>query len=305
VPDAEQRLWNALLVLAALLTAFVPAYIAYDLYGRGPSPEKHVELTRFSPINPLQDLSILGSRVTLSLQAEGHAINNLVIVKGYLRNAGDAPVVPSDYHENLSVNVDPPWRIVAVENGRDFYGLVRLRWKRISDTRFEAEPALLNPGDLVSTNVYLTNLRFSTPPTTEKQPEAKVEWRVRITNLRALSEPPGLLERLQARSFGPTVRLSGWSLIFTVVAAVVFQAVYLHLLSRAHCLRQWTWRAVVLIVAASFLSFAAAESSATYIFGPPFGPFESGVDHWLNAPWIAVHAVVLLFLYLRARSIRP
>jgi len=305
VPDPEQRLWNVLLVFAGLLTAFVPAYIAYDLHGRGPAPEKHVELSHFSPINPLQDLSILGSRVTLSLQAEGHAIDNLVIAKGFLRNVGGTPIVPNDYHENLSVNVDPPWRIVAVENGRDFSGIVQLRWKRISDTRFEAEPALLNPGDLVSTNVYLTNLRFGLQSTAEKQPEAKVEWRVRITNLRALSEPPSLLERLQARSFGATVRLSGWSLIFTIVGAALFQAVYLHLLSRARFLRQWTWRAIVLVVGASLLSFAAAESSAAYIFGPPLAPFASGVDNWINAPWIALHVVVLVLLYWRVRSIHP
>jgi hypothetical protein len=302
VADPEQRLWNVLLVFAALLPAFVPAYFAYDLYARGPTPEKYLELSKFSAIDPLKDLSILGDRVTLSLQVAGQAINNLVIVKGFLRNAGRTPIVPSDYHERLSVNVERPWKIVAVENG-DIIG-VPFRWTRVSDTRFEADPALLNPGDLVSANVYLTNTRFEAQSTPDKQPEAQVEWRVRITNLRGFSIAPSLLERLQARSFGATVRLSGWSLIFTIVSAALFQAVYLHLLSRARFLRQWTWRAIVLVVGASLLSFAAAESSATYIFGAPLAPFES-VDHWINSPWIALHVVVLVLLYLRARSIHP
>jgi hypothetical protein len=299
--DPENRFWQALLILATLAPAFVAAY---DLYGREAAPEKRVELTRFAPIDPLKDLSILGDRVTLSLQAAGHAINNLVIVKGALRNAGRTPIVPSDYHESLSVNVERPWTIVAVENGDLFIG-VPFRWKRVSDTRFEADPALLNPGDYVSANVYLTNIRFEPQSTSDKQPEARVEWRVRITGLKALTEPPSLLDRLQARSFVAIVRLTGWPLIFTIAGAALFQAVYLRLLSRARFLQQWTWRSIVLVVGASLLSFAAAESSATYVFGPPLAPLESSVDHWRNAPWIALHVAVLAFLYWRGRSTPP
>ena len=41
------------------------------------------------------------------------------------------------------------FQIVSVENSKDLVPGIKLRWKRISDIRFEAESALLNPGDSV------------------------------------------------------------------------------------------------------------------------------------------------------------
>jgi len=249
----------------------------------------------------MHDLSALGDRVSLSLKIEDKVMNNLVIAKAILRNVGAVPIVPSDYHEKLSVNVGKPWRIVSVENSNEFYRGVQLRWRRVSDTRFEAEAALLTPGDIVSTNVYLTNTQFTGASSPEKQPDATVEWTARITNLRAFVQPPGLLERVRQRSFGVDVHLSGWALPFTIFAALVFEAVYLHLLGRARFLRGWTSRSIALVLAASLLSFAAAESSATYFFGDPLNEVLGlPMNHWLNAPWIVLHAVAVGVLYWKA-----
>ena len=304
--SAENRLWQALSIVVVLLTAAVPAYVTYDVYRRGPAPEKQVELTRFPPIDPMRDLSALGDRVTLSLRVEDQVMNNLVIAKAFLRNAGAVPIVSSDYHENLSITVKKPWKIVSVENSKDFVPGIEFRWRRISDTRFEAEPALLNPGDLVSTNVYLTNTQFAGASATEKQPEVQVEWKARVTNLRAFTEPPSLSDRLNRTAFGIDVHLAGWGLPFTIIAALLFQALYLHLLSRSGFLRGWTWRSITLVLGASLLSFAAAESSATYFFGHPLSElFGLGVNHWINAPWIVLHAGALGVLYWKAGRTQP
>jgi len=172
---SETKLWNTLTIIVALLTAVVPAYVTYDLYGRGPTPEKRIELNKFLTINPMSDLSILGDKIALSLKVEDQVINNLLIKKALLRNIGSSPVLPSDYYENLSINVETPWKIVAVENSRDFAQSPVLRWKRVSDTRFEAAPALLNPGDVVSTNVYLTDVSSPGIFTKGKQLDPRVE----------------------------------------------------------------------------------------------------------------------------------
>jgi hypothetical protein len=252
----------------------------------------------------MRDLSALGDRVTLSLKVEDLVINNLVIAKAFLRNAGAVPILPSDYHEKLSIGVQNPWKIVSVENSHDIASSIELRWKRVSDTRFEAEPALLNPGDTVSTNVYLTNARFTGIQMTEKHPEAQIEWRARITNLRAFTEKPAIWPRPVNTI---DVHLTGWALVFTIIVAALFQAFYVHMLSRAGLLRLWAWRSIALVVGASLLSFAAAESSATYFFGHPLGKLIGvGVDHWLNAPWIILHALALTLLYWRTtRGWRP
>jgi len=59
--SAENRLWQVLSIVVALLTAAVPAYVSYDVYRRGPAPEKRVELIRMPLIDPMGDLSALGT----------------------------------------------------------------------------------------------------------------------------------------------------------------------------------------------------------------------------------------------------
>jgi len=274
------------------------------VYGRGPVPEKRVELIRLSSINPMKDLSVLGDRVNLSLTMDNQTIDNLIIAQAFLRNVGGAPILPSDYHENLSVSVRNPWKIVTVENSTFLPSDIELRWERVSDTRFEAEPALLNPGDRVGMLVYLTNIQFAGLSASEKPTEPQVKWSTRVTNLRALYEPPPAHERLEqrirSRLFGIYVELSGWALPFTIVAALLFQALYLHLLVRARFLQGWRWHSISLVLCSSLLGFASAESTATYLFGNSFTEMF-GVNHWLNAPPIILHLMVLSFLYQKAR----
>jgi hypothetical protein len=207
--------------------------------------------------------------------------------------------LPTDFYENLSVTVDRPWKIIAVENKEFLSPEIRLRWKRVNDTRFEAEPVLLNPGDRVDPVVYLTDTEFvdmGSPTSAAGRKGPVLRWNARIANLRGFSDPPDLL----ANESGIVVQLSGWALPFTLFAAVLFQALYMQLLSRAGFLPDWSWRSTSLVLCASLLAFAAAESSATYLF-PNYLTRMTGVNHWLNAPWIVAHVFALLFLYWKAR----
>jgi hypothetical protein len=296
--SADSVVWKLLTLVVGALTAAAPVYVAYDLYNRGSAPEKLVELRRLPPINPLSDLSPLGDRATLSLKVENQSIDNLVIVESIMRNIGNSPILPSDYHGPLMVSVSSPWKIVAVGNQTDFP--VRLHWTRVSDTVFEAQPALLNPDDAVATMVYVTNKKFDPFSTDLDQSEPWVEWNARITNLRAFYEPPDIFEQFRSRKFGIQIQLQGYSLVFTIAFALLSQALYLRLLSKSGYLRGWDWSTIGLIVCASLLSFAAAESSATYLFGTDLTDLW-GIDHRLNAPPIIVHVLALLFLYQKAR----
>jgi hypothetical protein len=229
-----QTAWKLVGLLVALATAAAPAYVAYDLWGRGPAPEKKVELNRFAAIDPLRDLSSLGERASLSLQVEHQTINNLVIAQALIKNVGKTPILPSDYVQPLSVSVKTPWKIVAVANSKLFSSAaVQLRWKRVDDFTFEAEPALLNPADLIATYVYLTNSRPTVGEGSSSVPKPEVEWKARIVNLRSFYEPPSFFDRAPQQRWGIYVELSGWALPFTLGATLLFQALYLHLLLRA------------------------------------------------------------------------
>jgi hypothetical protein len=71
----ESTPWKIVAIVVALLTIAVPACVAYDIYGRGPIPEKRMELRQLTPINPLGDLSALGDKATFSLRIEKQTIN--------------------------------------------------------------------------------------------------------------------------------------------------------------------------------------------------------------------------------------
>jgi hypothetical protein len=296
--SGESTSWKVLALLVGSLTAAIPAYVAYDIWGRGAAPEKRVELRRVPPINPLGDLSSLGDRVTLALKMKDQTLNNIFIAQASLHNVGSAPVLPADYIERLRVSVSRPWKIVTVENSYSW--TVQLRWKRVNDNRFEAEPALLNPGDLVWAHVYLTNTTVA-DTRGKDAPEPQVEWTARIVNLRSFYEPPNYLNQVAARRFGIFVELSGWALPFTVVGALLFQALYLHLLVKSGLLRGWSWSTTALVLGASLLSFAAAESCATYLFGTSLTDLF-GVQHSYNAPPIVLHILVLALLWRKARK---
>lgn len=204
--NADRWISIILTVVVSLITAAVPAYVAYDLWGRGSIPEKRVQLMRYSNIHPLRDLSALGDRVSIYIKVEDQTFDNLVIARAYLLNAGSSPILPSDFFENLSINVETPWKIVAVENGGFFRG-VTLKWKRISDTRFEAAPALLNPGDSVPVTIYLTDTRKSGIAKTDKQAIRRSSGRLEsLTFVRLTICPHNLISLLAL----PRPRASPW-----------------------------------------------------------------------------------------------
>jgi hypothetical protein len=174
---------------------------------------------------------------------------------------------------------------------------INLHWKRVSDIRCEADPALLNPGDVVSTVVYLTNSQFTGTPTTGKEPGVRVEWAVRIANLHAITEVPSPDWCVSVG--GDSIYLMNWGLAFTIIAALLFQALYLRFLSRVSPSWHWSWQSITLILGTSLLSFAAAESMKTYLFGNMISKIMGrGIDHWLNAPWIVLNIAVLIYLFI-------
>lgn len=296
-----QIAWNIVGLIVAIVTAAVPAYVAYDLWGRGTVPEKKVELKRLPAIDPLVDLSALGNRARLSLRVENHTFSNLFIAQSYIRNVGKVPILPSDYTQPLTVSVKDPWRIIAIANSALFSSVaVQLRWKRVDNYSFEAENALLNPGDLVATYVYLTNSRTPAGDVKFSAPKPEIEWKARIVNLRSFHEPADFFDREKRQRWGIFVDLSGWSLLFTLAAALLYQALDLHLLARAELLRGWGGHSIIIVLVVSLIAFAAAESMATYLFGNLMTAL-TGVNHWLNAPPIVLHVLLLLLLFHRIR----
>lgn len=299
--SAEERFWQVVIVLVGLLTVAAPAYVGYDLNQRGPASVKRVELREHSPIDLKGDLSLLGDQATLSIKIKDETLDNLVLKKTWFTNAGKSPILPEDFHENLRVETSKPWRIVAVENGNDFTDEVKLTWTKITDFRFEAKPTLLNPGDMASVVVYLTNTQ-SGSMRSDSRPEAlKLNWRARVTNLNELTKVPTSVTD-PFNQWGFVVHLSGWGLFFTIFAALLFQALYLHLLSQAGYLRPiFSSSVIVVVLGTSLLSFAAAECVSYYLFPNYLSLLFGAKNYLMNGLIILGHIALIVWLYYRAR----
>jgi hypothetical protein len=268
----------------------------------GTVPTKEVELDNFGTLNPLKDLKLLGESASLTLNVQGQAIDNLYIAQARIINKGKNPIVPADYIEPITVSVEKPWKIVAVADGVNSPPSASLRWIRLNDLKFEAKPALLNPGDTITTHIYLT--RISGDLLAGKDEAVpNITWSERIVNLGDFYTPTTmqLLTDTFGDRWGINVSLYGWSFVFTVIAALILQTYYLHLLANFGFFDKWENRSIAAILVTVVLSFSCSECLAIYIF-QNFEYRISGISHWLNLPPILLSVVTMVFLAKKSKS---
>jgi hypothetical protein len=290
------------IISTALLLA-VPAHTAYDLWGRGPIPEKQVELVQDPPISLTSSASLVGERAILSLTVGGNTYDNVEVATAYLQNVGSSPILPTDYYEKLSVTVDPPWKMIGVDNRRSAHDDIPLTWNRVSDTKFEAEPTLLNPGDHIAALVYLTNTQStSAAGASNGTSKPSLKWSAHIANLRSLTEEPSPWGSGTIPFPAISIMLAGPAVPFMWLAALIIEASYILLLVQTQLVRRWNWKSISLLLIASVLSYSGAGCIAEYIFTDPLTKML-GVNPWLNVPAIAVNVLALsgLFIFRWAR----
>jgi hypothetical protein len=276
--------------------------LAMTIYGNyfsqqfGSIPVKQVELDNIAAINPLTDLKLLGDGASLALRVQGQTIDNLYIAQARIINKGKSPIVPSDYIEPITVSVEKPWKIVAVADGANIPPSVLLHWKRINDLKFEAAPALLNPGDSITTHIYLTKIA-SESLVGKDELTPNIKWSSRIVNLGDFYTPTPvqMLTDVFGERWGVNVSLYGWSFVFTIVVAVLLQTYYLHLLSNFGFFAIWGSRSIASILVTMLLSFSCSECLATYIF-QNFEYRIFGINHWYNLPPILLSVATMIFL---------
>ena len=124
--DDNKLAWRVIGLIVSVVGILVPAIFSLILHSLGVVPEKNLELVYGRTVNPLADLSSLGDKVTLNLTIEDQTYKNVQIYTANLKNIGRAPILPSDFFENLSASVKEPWKIIAVKNQSDSPGQPRL-----------------------------------------------------------------------------------------------------------------------------------------------------------------------------------
>ncbi len=290
-------------LFVAVISIFPGPYTAYSDYASGPSPPKTVEVSVVGPADPLDDLSNLGKGLSLDLLIGKRTINNIQIFQASLKNVGKSPIVPADYYKNLSLNVTSPWQILAVSNyypGTNQF--ISLNWRKVSDSEFDADPTLLNPGDEVYVIVYVTNPQFLTGASNQTSTPT-LAWSGRIVNLRQFSPEASPIDKEMQRiqEFPISVDVSGYGVPLTIILYLFFQIIYAFLFYRAGYMESWGWKLTSLVIAGSFLSLSASEAIQTYIFGSIMTDW-TGVPFWYNAPWIILNLLFISVLSVRNKA---
>lgn len=300
---SEERAWQVLTALLAVLTMAVPLWFAIDQFDRGSDPEKHIELQSFGPINPLSDLAQLANDTALELTIGDETFDDVAIWSLELRNSGKSPITAGDFFQNLRVSVKSPWQIIGIRKDKYYTGPITVAWTRRDAQSFEAAPFLFNPGDRIQQNVYLTVAGSDASEANVPEPEVTA----RITNLKEFTRPKGDASSQVVRTRRHAlVYLSNRDTVLLLILASALLAWYLRQLHRARMLPSGT-RGIPAVVACALLSFATAEVLVYYAFGGnPYLEMIVGrraLDwrvQYLNWSVLALHVVTSIALVRRA-----
>jgi hypothetical protein len=284
-----------LATFAAILAAVIGVYATHDIWSRGTNAPKRMVIEPLGVADPLVDLRTPGSGLTISVRAGEKEIRTLRLAQATIKNLGKAPILPSDFVEPLAVTTVPPWRIVAVANAhQDISGLVSLKWTKVSETEFDAQPALFNPGDQAWAAIYLAN---DTVEPTVPAGDPALNWKTRVVNLKGIEPAPSALDTMQRKTGWIQVYIWGWGVLFVLLSFTVYASLSLILLRRAQFLDSLKLPPFTFAITLLLLNLAASEASATYIFG--VSPFVSvPINNWVNAPPIIANFGVLIAIYM-------
>jgi hypothetical protein len=279
--------------IIALFTGWVLYSVAYQTFGRGPIPAKHLSSSNASAISILDDLKNAGDAITTSVvDAKGNKIDNIYNATIYLANSGAAPILSTDFDGKVKLVTKEPWSILTIRNTTES-GTPHFNWHKLSNTEFEADPILINPGDLFSISVYLTS--DVAKPDTTKVP---LNWDVRIANLSQIDYPssddlaaqPSFPELLHVR----VDYVGNYVLIFLILFSAYLSVYVYYLMEKGFFSSRLLH--VIYVVGAALLALVATDVTVTYLTGP----FDK-INHAMNAPILIANFLVLCWIALRLR----
>lgn len=147
----NEKLFQLFLVLLSAGLAWLG-----NAYGNDQVPlaEKRLEYSTFAVPNPLQDLTVEGSDLSVSVRSNGLEIENVGIVHARIENTGHAHILRSDFDGPLVIRSKDGWDILSVVND-DGYAIKPV-WSRVGADTFSAQPFLINAGDVFGATIFLT-----------------------------------------------------------------------------------------------------------------------------------------------------
>ncbi len=307
---------NTVAIIWALVQLITTTYVQYDLHRKGQEPERRLKITHTTLSSVLSDIKPLSLNGDVALQFGDKRLTNLFVSNATIFNPGKTPIEVSNIETPLSVEVGHPWEIIAVSNTDQYDSNVNLVWQRINTQKFFAKPALLNPKDITSITLYLSNEKIPSFSSTISIDEPKIVWDARITNLAEIDRGDKAVKEVFNNAWDEIssfyVLLTGYKFIFTCVVGILNLTLILYLLGRSGIITSYNLRLISLCVFGGVLSISSAECMGTYIYGDIIfetlskisshmsaDSYDAPVNHYFNAPPIVVNVIMILYLIFR------
>jgi hypothetical protein len=279
---------------ATLFSGVILTRVSYQTFIGGPIPAKHLNSSMFFSGNTISELKTSGNNIVATItDANGNNITNLYIPAIILRNTGASPILPSEFYGNVKLSTKEPWSIVGITSGSGA-GKPSLNWHKINNTEFEAEPSLLNPGDIVFNKVYMT----SSITQTDTYVRPPLEWSARIANLAGI-EYDEQHEAMKLPVLLPvSVSYDGNEVLFVMVVFSIYLSVFIYYISTSGYFSS-TIMTVLYVVAASVFSIMSADVTKSYLFDS-----VAIINNVLNAPILLMNFIALCWILWKIHSKR-
>jgi len=159
---------------------------AYELEAKrireGDIPEKKLQIETYGGTYITQ-LFKKFTDGTFSINIAGKEVKSLYSITYRIENTGKAPILKSDFSENLTLTFPERWQILVLENPKTVPPEFSPVWERISNHEVQLKPMLINPEDKFGLEVYLSDTKEGESATDEGGDELRGTWSVRIPNL--------------------------------------------------------------------------------------------------------------------------
>lgn len=265
-------------------------------YREGQIPKKKLQIEPYSGTDVRQSF-ITFVDAKFSIYMAGKELKNLYSISYFIKNTGKAPILESDFSENLTLTFPERWKILILKNLRTVPPEFNPVWEKINNHKIQLKPLLINAGDRFGLEIYLFDTEMVEPKTFEVRKELQGSWTVRIPNLNKIDikdpysrklepkEPTTKLERhnmlkelfekMYIERFGSgltTLFKAGfivmpykWGVYAILALAAIMIFVYLNLLYplKAH-FNLGKQSSIFFIIGVSVFSFAASETYITF-----------------------------------------
>lgn len=188
-----KKILSIISLLPVFITAILGVYGAfldykkydldYEKYKKGDIPEKKIQILNYGATNLLNLLKSF-TNSDFDLKIKDQRITSLYSSTFHIKNTGEAPILKSDFSENLSVKFPENWQILAFENKNMTPPEFKPIWKVIENNILQMEPLLINSGDEFSLEVFFSYDMNEIPKDVNVNKELEGTWSVRIANLK-------------------------------------------------------------------------------------------------------------------------